>query len=111
MTLLSGIAASGGIAMGKAFLLMEPELSVAKKPILHPKNEIARFHAAVHTVKQQLQIVRDRTEMELGKANAAIFDAHILVLSDPEIIEAVEHQVNAGVNAEFALQETSLSPT
>ena len=106
---LLGTAASGGIAMGKAFLLVEPEFSVAKRSILNPKSEIARFHAAVHTVKQQLQIVRERTEMELGKANAAIFDAHILVLSDPEIIEAVEQQVNSGVNAEFALQETSLS--
>lgn len=109
MTLLRGIAASGGIAMGKAFLLVEPELSVKKKPILNPTNEIVRFHAAVNTVKQQIQIVRDRTETELGKVNAAIFDAHLLVLSDPEIIETVENQVNAGVNAEFALQETSLS--
>ncbi len=109
MTLLRGIAASGGIAMGKAFLLVEPELSVKKKPILNPANEIARFHAAVNSVKQQLQIVRDRTETELGKVNAAIFDAHLLVLSDPEIIETVENQVNEGVNAEFSLQETSLS--
>lgn len=109
MTLLRGIAASGGIAMGRAFLLVEPELSVTKKSILNPNNEIARFHAAVNTVKQQLQIVRDRTETELGELNAAIFDAHLLVLSDPEIIETVENQVNAGVNAEFALQETSLS--
>ena len=109
MNLLRGIAASGGIAMGKAFFLVEPELSVTKKSILNPNNEIARFHAAVNTVKQQLQIVRDRAEMELGKVNAAIFDAHLLVLSDPEIIETVENQVNAGVNAEFALQETSLS--
>ncbi|AWE07134.1 phosphoenolpyruvate--protein phosphotransferase [Lysinibacillus sp. 2017] len=109
MTLLRGIAASGGIAMGRAFLLVEPELSVTKKSILNPNNEIARFHAAVNTVKQQLQIIRDRTETELGEVNAAIFDAHLLVLSDPEIIETVENQVNAGVNAEFALQETSLS--
>lgn len=109
MTLLRGIAASGGIAMGKAFLLVEPELSVTKKSILNPNKEIARFHAAVNTVRQHIQIVRDRTETELGKVNAAIFDAHLLVLSDPEIIEKVEKQVKAGVNAEFALQETVLS--
>lgn len=109
MTLLRGIAASGGIAMGKAFLLVEPELSVTKKSILNPDKEIARFHAAVNTVKKQIQIVRDRTETELGKVNAAIFDAHLLVLSDPEIIETVEKQVEAGVNAEFALQETALT--
>ena len=109
MILLRGIAASEGIAMGKAFLLVEPVLTVTKKSIKNPDKEIARFHAAVNTVKQHIQVVRDQTETELGKVNAAIFDAHILLLSDPEIIEAVENQVKVGVNAEFALQETALS--
>ncbi|MET0959878.1 MAG: phosphoenolpyruvate--protein phosphotransferase [Psychrobacillus psychrotolerans] len=106
--ILKGIAASSGIAIGKAFLMTEPDLTVTKSTVTNKEDEITRFHEAVNAAKLELQKIRDRAEVDLGTENAAIFDAHLLVLSDPELLGAVESKVNdEAVNAETALQETA----
>jgi phosphotransferase system enzyme I (PtsI) len=107
-TLLTGIAASNGIAIAKAYRLIEPDLSVSKKEIQDVGAEVARFQSAVETSKTELQAIRDRAEKELGADKAAIFDAHLLVLSDPELLNPIEDKIkNENVNAEFALKETA----
>jgi len=105
---LKGIAASSGIAIGKAFLMIEPDLTVTYGTVSNKEEEITRFHEAVDAAKLELQMIRDRAEVDLGSENAAIFDAHLLVLSDPELIGTVEGRINdEAVNAETALQETA----
>jgi len=105
---LKGIAASSGIAIGKAFLMIEPDLTVTYGTVSNIEEEITRFHEAVDAAKLELQMIRDRAEVDLGSENAAIFDAHLLVLSDPELIGTVEGRINdEAVNAETALQETA----
>ena len=109
MTLnLQGIAASSGIAIGKAYLMIEPDLTVTKSSVSNKEEEINRFHEAVDAAKQELQKIRDRAEIDLGTENAAIFDAHLLVLSDPELLGSVEGKINdEAINAESALQDTA----
>ncbi len=105
---LIGIAASSGIAIGKAFLMIEPDLTISKSTVSNKEEEVTRFHEAVNSAKLELQKIRDRAEIDLGAENAAIFDAHLLVLSDPELIGTVEGKINdKAVNAEAALQETA----
>lgn len=105
---LIGIAASSGIAIGKAFLMIEPDLTITKSTVSNKEAEVTRFHDAVNAAKLELQKIRDRAEIDLGAENAAIFDAHLLVLSDPELIGTVEGKINdEAVNAEAALQETA----
>lgn len=105
---LIGIAASSGIAIGKAFLMIEPDLTVTKITVSNKDEEVIRFHEAVNAAKLELQKIRDRAEIDLGSENAAIFDAHLLVLSDPELLGAVEGKINDdAINAEAALQETA----
>lgn len=107
---LTGIAASSGVAIGKAYLMTEPELSVTKKTISNVDDEMARFHHSIEASKQELEQIRDRTAAQQGEENAAIFDAHLLVLSDPELVGTIEGKVrDERVNAEFALQETTNS--
>lgn len=106
--ILKGIAASSGIAIGKAFLLLEPELTVSKKSISNSEDEIIRFQTAIDGAKQELQTIRDRAAIDLGEENAAIFDAHLLVLDDPELFHSVETKIkDEKINAEAALQETA----
>ncbi|WP_419960859.1 phosphoenolpyruvate--protein phosphotransferase [Psychrobacillus sp. BM2] len=105
---LIGIAASSGIAIGKAFLMIEPDLTVTKITVSNKDEEVIRFHEAVNAAKLELQKIRDRAEIDLGSENAAIFDAHLLVLSDPELLGTVEGKINDdAINAEAALQETA----
>lgn len=107
-TILKGIAASHGIAIGKAYRLVEPDLSVQKTSISNPSEEIARFHSSVEEAKSELQVIRDNAARDLGEDKAAIFDAHILVLGDPELLSSIEDKMTTDlVNAEFALKEVT----
>lgn len=107
-SLLNGIAASNGIAIAKAYRLIEPELSTSKRTIEVPADEQARFRAAIETSKQELESIRVKAEKDLGADKAAIFEAHLLVLSDPELLTPVEDRIKSeSINAEFALKETA----
>ncbi|WP_080846793.1 phosphoenolpyruvate--protein phosphotransferase [Cytobacillus gottheilii] len=108
MSFLQGIAASSGIAIAKAYRLVEPDLSFEKKTVNDTAEEIARFQLALSTSKGELEVIRDNANEQLGADKAAIFDAHLLVLSDPELISPIEDKIkNEQVNAEVALKETA----
>lgn len=104
----SGIAASNGIAIAKAFRLENPELTVEKKTVVETTAELERFHNALKESVAELEIIKTKTAEEISEKEAAIFGAHLLVLNDPELIWPIKEKVETeGVNAEFALQETT----
>lgn len=108
MSYLKGIAASTGIAIAKAYRLVEADLSFDKKKVEDTEKEIERFKAALTTSKTELSAIREKAVNELGVDKAAIFEAHLLVLSDPELISPVEDKIKTEqVNAEQALNEVA----
>jgi phosphoenolpyruvate-protein phosphotransferase (PTS system enzyme I) len=108
MSFLNGIAASSGIAIAKAYRLVEPDLSFNKLTVDNAEQEVERFQAALAESKGELEVIRDNAHKELGPDKAAIFDAHLLVLSDPELISPIEDKIKTDkVNAESALKETA----
>ncbi|MBW8348728.1 phosphoenolpyruvate--protein phosphotransferase [Bacillus sp. IITD106] len=107
-TILKGIAASSGIAIGKAYRLVEPDLSFSKTAISNADDEISRFQKAINSAKADLEIIREKALADLGEDKAAIFDAHLLVLSDPELLSSIEEKIKTDLtNAEAALKETT----
>ncbi|MCA1062164.1 phosphoenolpyruvate--protein phosphotransferase [Rossellomorea sp. AcN35-11] len=107
-SLLKGIAASNGIAIAKAYRLVEPDLSFEKKSVDNAEQEVSRFQEAIETSKTELEAIRDKARVDLGEDKAQIFEAHLLVLSDPELLTPIEDKVKSeNVNAEFALKETA----
>ncbi|KPL61316.1 phosphoenolpyruvate--protein phosphotransferase [Rossellomorea vietnamensis] len=107
-SLLKGIAASNGIAIAKAYRLVEPDLSFEKKSVDNAEQEVSRFRDAIATSKSELEAIRDKARVDLGEDKAQIFEAHLLVLSDPELLTPIEDKVKSeNVNAEFALKETA----
>ncbi|WHY79153.1 phosphoenolpyruvate--protein phosphotransferase [Neobacillus sp. WH10] len=108
MTFLKGIAASNGIAIAKAYRLVEPDLSFEKKTIEDSAYEVERFKKAMEKSISELEAIRDKAKIDLGADKAAIFEAHLLVLSDPELNAPIENKIQSeNVNAEFALKETA----
>ncbi|MEC1524701.1 phosphoenolpyruvate--protein phosphotransferase [Neobacillus niacini] len=108
MAFLQGIAASNGIAIAKAYRLVEPNLSFENKTIEDTTSEVARFQAAIEKSKAELEAIRDRAQVELGADKAAIFEAHLLVLTDPELNGPIEDKIKTEkVNAEAALKDTA----
>lgn len=106
--ILKGIGASAGIAIAKAYRLEEPELKIEKTVIADKEAEKARFELAINKSKSELEKIKDHANRELGKDKAEIFAAHLLVLSDPELLNPVVDRINTeAVNAEFAMKETA----
>ncbi|WP_289627527.1 phosphoenolpyruvate-utilizing N-terminal domain-containing protein, partial [Escherichia coli] len=90
MTTLKGIGASDGIAIAKAYLLVEPDLSFNNEKVADTDAEVEKFKAAINQSKVELTQIRNNAEVTLGPDKAAIFDAHLLVLEDPELINPIE---------------------
>ena len=108
MTHLQGIAASSGIAIAKVYPLEAPDLSYSKQDIQQPEEEVKRLHEALDTSKSELETIKEHTKKTLGDEHAEIFSAHLLVLSDPELIQPIEDKIKSdNVNAEAALDETA----
>ncbi|KEZ52739.1 MULTISPECIES: phosphoenolpyruvate--protein phosphotransferase [Metabacillus] len=108
MTELKGIGASAGIAIAKAYRLEEPDLTVTKREVADKASETARFEEAIQQSKSELEQIKEHAFRELGADKAEIFEAHILVLSDPELLNPVKDKISSeSVNAEFAMKETA----
>ncbi|MFP3124361.1 phosphoenolpyruvate--protein phosphotransferase [Ectobacillus funiculus] len=105
---IQGIAASNGIAIAKAFRLENPDFTIEKKSVADAAAEVARLEAALETSKGELSAIKDRALTELGADKAAIFEAHLLVLNDPELVNPVKDRINSeALNAEFAMNEVA----
>ncbi|MFJ7737849.1 phosphoenolpyruvate--protein phosphotransferase [Lysinibacillus sp. NPDC097287] len=104
---LKGIAVSNGIALAKAYCLIEPDLSFSRVEVSNTESENTRFKNAVATSKLELQEICEMARHKFGEEKAAIFSAHLLLLEDPEMLSAIEVKINEGINAEYALHEVS----
>lgn len=106
-TLLSGVATSDGIAMAKAYRLDEPILLVERRMIENSEAEVIRFHQTLQKSQTELKVIREKAKQDIGRDQAAIFDAHLLVLEDPEFLAQIDQKIHLErINAEFALHET-----
>ncbi|MFD2728323.1 phosphoenolpyruvate--protein phosphotransferase [Enterococcus camelliae] len=106
--MLKGIAASDGVAVAKAYLLVQPDLSFSKVSVEDTTGEEKRLDEALAKSTKDLQFIRDKAAKTLGEAEAQVFDAHLMVLSDPELIGQIKKNiVDNKVNAESALKEVT----
>ncbi|WP_283590647.1 phosphoenolpyruvate--protein phosphotransferase [Ligilactobacillus saerimneri] len=105
---LKGIAASDGIATAKAYMLVQPDLSFSKKTIEDADAEINRLAAAVEASKKELEVIKQKATENLGEEEAQVFEAHLTILSDPELFGQINDQIkNDLVNAETALKNVT----
>ncbi|WP_249029924.1 phosphoenolpyruvate--protein phosphotransferase [Tannockella kyphosi] len=103
-----GIAASSGIAIAKVYKLDMPDLTITKTTVSDVTAEIARYSVAVEEVAKDLVTIKEVAMKNLSEEEAAIFDAHALVLSDPELKSQVEGKITGeNINADAALKEVS----
>ncbi|MCK8534304.1 phosphoenolpyruvate--protein phosphotransferase [Staphylococcus aureus] len=107
--LIKGIAASDGVAIAKAYLLVEPDLTFDKnEKVTDVEGEVAKFNSAIEASKVELTKIRNNAEVQLGADKAAIFDAHLLVLDDPELIQPIQDKIkNKNANAATALTDVT----
>lgn len=105
---LKGIAASDGFATAPAYLLVEPDLSFKKTTIKDVQAEVQRLRAAVQESDAELTKIHDTAQKTLGEEEAQVFDAHKMILADPEFVGAIESQIkDQKLNAEQVLRNVA----
>ncbi|HEY4588053.1 MAG TPA: phosphoenolpyruvate-utilizing N-terminal domain-containing protein, partial [Thermoanaerobaculia bacterium] len=110
MRILEGMGVSGGIAIGRAVCLETrgPEVFRLHIPETQVENEVVRLREGVEHARGELNRLRSRAEEDLGNDLAAIFDAHVLLLSDRHFLGRVEERIRTHhVNAEWAVHKTA----
>lgn len=100
-----GIAASEGVCQGRIVVLHKPEDEIPRR-LIAPEEitaEINRFEEALAQTRQDIREVQDKVSEAMDANEAGIFDAHLLVLEDPSLIdEAIRVLKNDTVNIEHA---------
>ncbi len=105
---LQGIAASDGIAIAKVYTLTEPDLSFTKTSVEDTDKEISRLEEALEVSTKEIELIKETALKNLGEEEAQVFEAHLMVLSDPELVGQVKDAITSQkVNAEHALKEIS----
>ncbi|WP_068504882.1 phosphoenolpyruvate--protein phosphotransferase [Paenibacillus kribbensis] len=108
MLKISGIAASAGIAIARAFILEHPNYAVERRAVGDVEAEIARLDAALAESQTELEAIKEKTLKELGEKKAEIFASHLLILNDPELIDPVKAKIkDEQLNADYALDEVA----
>lgn len=106
--LLTGVPASPGIAIAKAYRLEMDESIPPRKEIEDRAAEIQRLKEAVESAKADIDRIRIQTLERLGPQKAEIFEAHLFLLDDPELTDVALARIESeGVCAEFALYEVA----
>jgi phosphotransferase system enzyme I (PtsI) len=105
-----GIAASQGIAYGQIFVYLQSDVEVPSYQVEDEKriDEIARFDRALVVTRQQISKIKNEVEKNIGPEEAAIFDAHLMVLEDEALIgETIREFEATGRNIETCFHNVS----
>lgn len=101
-----GIASSKGYAIGYVYLKKEEIIDFDKLVFLGVKEEIERLNTAIDKSKEQLQKIKDKAQNEIGKNEAEIFGAHIMLLEDEEFIKEITSIIEEeNISAEKAVEK------
>lgn len=105
---IKGIAASNGIAIAKAFKLIEPELTVVKSTVTDVEAEVELYKSALVKTTEDLEKIKIKAAQNLSEEEAAVFDAHINMANDPELLsQTIDKIKSENVNASYAFDEVS----
>jgi len=117
MKILKGIPVASGIAIAKPFVLETEGRSVPLRQTVTEadlEKEIAAFHKAIEKAEENILKSRDKLEATLGKGHGAIFEAHLMILKDPLLVESTIEEARASmvkVGYAFARNVQKLSQT
>ncbi len=103
MLKIKAIGVSEGLARAKALVIRDVDLTVVKNTVTDIEAEQQRALEAVENAKAQIAALRDETEKNIGPEEAEIFDAHLMMLEDPDFVEGMTNEIaDESVCAEFA---------
>ena len=105
-----GIGVSPGIAFAGIYVVRDDLDEVARYHIAPSRiaDEIGRFEAGLIQTRMQILEMQERIAESIGAKDAAIFDAHLLVVEDRTLIDEVLRKLKTDLcNVEWAFQEVA----
>ena len=105
---IEGIGASEGISINKVFKFEPIILDVKKNKIKNLSGELEKLDVALKESSEELLAIREKTSKRIDEEHAMIFDAHIQIVNDPEIIRQVKDLIRDNkYNVAYAYQVTT----
>ena len=102
---LNGIPASNGIGIGPIWQLPTQEIQIVQS-FLGIEQEKSALQSALSTAREQLIALRQQTAEQISEEEAAIFDAHLELIADPDLLDGVQELISAENSAAHAWQQT-----
>lgn len=107
MEQIFGKGVSKGVAAGPISFYRRPSGEIPRRSVTDTAAELARFHDACETAKEQLGVLHDKALAEAGEDAAMLFEAHQMMLDDLDFVESIEGLIeNDRLNAEAAVSDT-----
>lgn len=100
----NGIGASPGIAIGMARVLKQQVMQIAEKAQRPCSEEKSHLKQALDTALNELDAMVHKTRENYGESESMIFEAHKMMLLDPEFINRIEAQIAVGDSAAYAVK-------
>lgn len=108
MITLKGKSVFGGVAIGKISFYKRKEQQIKRWHVEDTDAEVKRFEAAKEKAVAELQTLYEKAMVDVGEANAAIFEIHQMMLEDLDYIESIINIITTQeVNAEYAVGTTA----
>ena len=108
MITLEGKSVFGGVAIGKIHFYKRNEITIKRTRVEDVEAEVERFQNAKAKTLELLKGLYEKALEDVGEANAMIFEAHQLMLEDPDYVESIENIIRTqDVNAEYAIGATA----
>jgi phosphoenolpyruvate-protein phosphotransferase (PTS system enzyme I) len=104
--MLKGIATSSGIAIGKVYKLEQPKIEIPLE-VKSVEEELNIFEKALSKTVSDIELIKQRASATLKEEELAVFDAHLMMVQDPEFIDQIKAQINGGANAASATKTVS----
>ena len=106
--MLKGIAASAGVSVAKVYKLETPKAVITKKENCDVDEELKKFDAALEKTVKDIEGVKERAAKRLAADELAVFDAHLMMVNDPELAGQIQQMIkNDKVNAEYATEQVA----
>lgn len=107
MLTYQGKGVYGAVAVGKISVFKRQDIQVRREKIENTEYELKRFEKAKAAAIGQLSEIYEKALREVGEANAAIFEIHMMMVEDEDYNEAIREMIaTQSVNAEYAVAIT-----
>jgi len=107
MTKYKGKGVYGAVAVGKISVFKRQDVQVKREKVENTDNELKRLEDAKAAAITQLGEIYEKALKEVGEANAAIFDIHMMMVEDEDYNDAIVEMITSqNVNAEYAVAIT-----